>query len=337
MHMNNFDIDVLADQCLEDTQLFGVMFVLLSKCNHNCVHCYLPEHSCLGLPSEVVCRVMDEARSLGALNVTFTGGEILLRDDLLKLITYARSKYMRVFLMSNGYALNEEYINKLAELYISEFSTTVYSMDAEVHDRITRVPGSLQQTLRNISLLKCHNIDITVKTPLMEYNKYAYREVEAFARENGFSFRTTPTIFSKTNGESTPHDFEISSDLQTIVQETDCLNARYRGELVTKNNGEIPCSAGHSNICINFDGTVWPCNTLTLPVGNILEQSLTNIWKNSDALNSWRRHCKQIPDKCSHCHLYKQCVRCPGLAFMEDGNLYGCSSSAKRIAEQRKK
>lgn len=57
---------------------------------------------------------------------------------------------------------------------------------------------------------------------------------------------------------------------------------------------------------------------------------------NSTILNEWREQCKQISDKCLNCYLYDKCVRCPGLAFMEDGNLYGCSSSAKRIAEQRK-
>lgn len=334
--MENFDIDVLAGQCQEDTQLFGIMFVLLSKCNHNCVHCYIPEHSSNGLLGETVCRAIDEARDLGALNVTFTGGEILLRADLIDLIGYARSKYMRVFLMSNGYALNERYIKKLADLHISEFSTTIYSMDSSVHDRITRVPGSQKKTIQNIAILKQHNIDVTVKTPLMEYNKFAYREVEAFARDNGFSFRTTPTIFSKTNGETTPHNFEICSDLQEIVQETDRINERYRGELAAQNNGDIPCSAGHSNICVNFDGTVWPCNTLTLNVGNILEQSLKEIWTNSKTLNDWRKHCRRVPEKCSNCHLYNHCIRCPGLAFMENGDLYGCSSSAKRIAEQRK-
>ncbi|MBE6758749.1 MAG: radical SAM protein [Ruminococcaceae bacterium] len=334
--MENFDIELLTQQCKNDTQLFGIMFVLLSKCNHDCVHCYIPGHCSDGLPKEIIFRVIDEARALGALNVTFTGGEILLRKDLLELISYARSKHMRVFLMSNGYALDEEYVRKLADLYISEFSTTVYSLNAKIHDKITRVEGSLKKTLGNISLLKKYNIDITVKTPLMEDNKYEYREVEKYARENGFAYRTTPTIFSKTNGDTEPHDFQICSDLDTIVRETDRVNEQYRGELISRNDGGIPCSAGHSNICINFDGTVWPCNTLTLNVGNIWTQSLRDIWMSSKELIDWRKLCTQVPEKCASCELHSWCIRCPGLAYMEDKDLYGCSSSAKRIAEVRK-
>lgn len=335
VRMESFNIDALAEQCQEDTQLFGIMFVLLSKCNHNCIHCYIPEHSSDGLSSEVICRLIDEARELGALNVTFTGGEILLRPDLIDLVRYARSKFMRVFLMSNGYALTEGIIKELAALHISEFSTTIYAMDPIVHDKITGVPGSFHKTMCNVALLKKRGIDVTVKTPLMEYNKFSYRDVESFARKNGFSFRTTPTIFSRTNGDRTPHHFEIRDNLRQIVHETDRINKQYRGELVVQNNGEIPCSAGHSSICINYDGIAWPCNTLTLDVGNILKQSLRDIWINSEPLNEWRRKCRKIPHKCADCYLYSRCVRCPGLAYMEDDDLYGCSSSAKKIAEQR--
>ena len=333
--MDDFNIDDLIEQCKKDTKLFGIMFVLLSKCNHNCVHCYIPGHNSNGLSTDTIKRCIDEARSLGALNITFTGGEVLLRDDLLELVEYARLKYMRVFLMSNGYALDPEYIAKLADLYISEFSTTVYSMDADIHDKITRVPGSLRKTLENISLLKKHRIAVTIKTPLMEYNKFAYRDVEEYARSNGFNFRTSPSIFSKTDGEATPHNYEIQTDLRTIVSDTDRINANYRGEIISQNNGDIPCIAGHSNICVNYDGRVWPCNTLPLTVGNIHTESLEDIWYHSTALNEWRRKCTHIPKPCQTCKLHTHCVRCPCLAYMEDGDLYGCSSAAKRIAEQR--
>lgn len=333
--MDHFDVDVLIDQCKEDTTLFGIMFVLLSKCNHNCVHCYIPGHDCGGLSTGIIKRTIDQARNLGALNVTFTGGEILLREDLMELIQYARSKYMRVFLLSNAYALDEQYVRQLAGLFISEYSTTVYSMNPTVHDHITRVSGSLHRTLQSISLLKKYNIDVTVKTPLMEYNKFAYREVEEYARTNGFNFRTSPSIFSKTDGETSPHSYEICSDLNTVVRETDLINARYRGEIISQNNGGIPCIAGHSNICVNYDGNVWPCNTLPLTVGNIHSQSLEEIWNHSDALIAWRVMCRQLPELCRDCALHSRCTRCPGLAYLEDGDLYGCSSAAKRIAEQR--
>ena len=81
--MKNFKLDELSDKCKENCVLFNVMFVLLSACNQDCVHCYIPEHNKLGLETSKIKNLIDEARSLGALNVTFTGGEVFVRKDFL--------------------------------------------------------------------------------------------------------------------------------------------------------------------------------------------------------------------------------------------------------------
>ena len=70
-------------------------------------------------------------------------------------------------------------------------------------------------------------------------------------------------------------------------------------------------------------------------VGNIKETTLSDIWENSEKLKEWREKAVLKIDKCEKCYLKSKCTRCPGLAYMEDGDLYGCSMSAKRIAENR--
>lgn len=333
--MKEFMLDALAENCKSNCQLYNVMFVLLSQCNENCVHCYIPEHTNPGLPTDKVNSLIDEARALGAMNVTLTGGEILLRKDLLEIIAYARSKYMRVFLMSNGFALDEATIAELANLHIANFSTTIFSMNPEINDAITRKRGSLEKLLGNIQLLKKHGIKVTVKTPLMKMNCDSYRDTYEYARKNGFEYRTTATIFSKINGDTSPHNLEITDELTRVVRETDAINALYRKESIHNRSGKIPCSAGFSNICINYDGTVWPCNTLTFAVGDVYQQSLEEIWNRSDKLSYWRTIAALTPIECESCEIAEKCTRCPGLAYMENGDLLGCSTSAKRVASCR--
>ena len=337
--MEQFSLESLAKSCQNKDQLFNIMFVLLSQCDQNCIHCYIPEHKQAGLSTDKVKSLIDEARNLGALNVTFTGGEILLRKDLLELIAYARSKYMRVFLMSNGYSLTEEYCKKLGELYISGFSTTIFSMNSDIHDRITQKPGSLHRVLGNIEYLKqyCPGCEITIKTPLMDLNRFEYRDVQKYAESNGFTFRSSPSIFGKTDGDDAPHQLEVNEcDLPVIVKETDEINSVLLGNIF-KQDGDVICSAGHSNICVNFTGDVWPCNTLTMPVGNVFENTLKEIWNASPKLMEWRRISRKSPDVCGKCQLASKCVRCPGLAYMENNDINGCSTTAKRIAVARHK
>jgi MoaA/NifB/PqqE/SkfB family radical SAM enzyme len=218
--MSTIDISALSEKCKQDKRLFNVLIVLLSACNQECIHCYIPEHKNIGLPLDVVKRIIDEARELGALNVTLTGGEIFVRKDIFNIIEYAKNKGMRVFLMSNASMPTKEQIKKLYELGIAEFSTTLFSMDEHIHDKITLCPGSWAQTMRNIKRLKEYNIPVTVKTPLMEMNKHAYKDVEKFAEENGFNFMSTTTIFAKSDGDTSPCDLGIQSDLCTIVRDT---------------------------------------------------------------------------------------------------------------------
>lgn len=332
--MKNFKLDVLSDKCKENCKLYNVMFVLLSACNQDCVHCYIPEHNAIGLPKQKIFDLIDEARELGALNITFTGGEVFVRKDFLELVNYARSKYLRVFVLSNGSLVDEEKAQALIDAHISGFSTTIFSMNENIHDSITKSRGSLKKTLKAIDMLKAGGIEITIKTPLMELNKFEYKDIEKYAKENGFIYRITATIFSKYDGDDTPHDLEIKNDLPQIVKDVDALNNIYF-EGRTENKSDIPCSAGFSNICINYDGTVWTCNTLTLEVGNVLKTPLKEIWNKSKVLNDWRDKARKKLDICEKCELKKNCNRCPGLAYMEDGNLYGCSQSAKKIAECR--
>lgn len=94
------------------------------------------------------------------MNVSLTGGEIFLREDLFDIIEYARNLYMRVFLLSNATLLNEQIAARLADLSIANFSTSIYSLDENVHDNITGKKGSLKSTLKNIQLLKEYNIEV---------------------------------------------------------------------------------------------------------------------------------------------------------------------------------
>jgi radical SAM protein with 4Fe4S-binding SPASM domain len=331
--MNEIDINALSEKCKQDKKLFNILIVLLSSCNQDCIHCYIPEHKSYGLPLDTVKKCIDEARELGALNVTLTGGEIFVRKDIYDIIEYAKIKGMRVFLMSNASLLTTADVKKLYELGIAEFSTTLFSMDPEIHDAITLCPGSFNKTMSAIMDMKNYGIPVTIKTPLMEINKYAYKNVEKFAEENKFNFMSTTTIFSKSDGDTSPHDLGIQSDLCTIVRETRKLQEKYRDEAITFEKEGIPCGAGFNSISVNYDGTIWPCNSLFLNCGNVFTDSLVDVWHNSEILNEWRKKAIEPVVPCQTCNLKNKCLRCPGMALLEDNDLYGCSSSAKKIAE----
>jgi radical SAM protein with 4Fe4S-binding SPASM domain len=311
----------------------SVTLELNTTCNFRCKHCYIPKHIENGLEFEKIQMIFQELRNLGTLNITLTGGEVFLRDDILSIIEYARQLGFRIFILSNGSLVNEETAKKLSDLYISEFSTTIFSMNKNINDKITGKKGSLNKIMLGLKELKKNNVRVFVKCPITNINVDTYREVEKYAKDNQFRFMISPVIFSKIDGDSSNHALRIDAvNLQRIIEDYDRLNCKNLPKVIDDN---VPCTAIHYSMFINSKGEVYPCNSLLSKIGTIFESTITEIWNNSTEL----RYLQSIKNnnllECRKCTYKKYCERCPGLALLEDKNILGCSSIARKNAVAR--
>lgn len=93
---------------------------LTYRCNHRCFFCSCPWEDQPSLKEEELSldewkRIFVTVSKLGVEHVTFSGGEAILRDDLLELIDFAHTQNLSVGLISNGKRLNGEYLRALAD------------------------------------------------------------------------------------------------------------------------------------------------------------------------------------------------------------------------------
>lgn len=311
----------------------SAMIELLTQCNLRCKHCYIPAHINQGLDFEKMNSLLYELRDIGVLNITFTGGEIFLHPHIMDYIALARKLHMRVFLLSNGTLLNENIVKDLSELHVAEFSTTMFSLYHEVHDFITSHQGSLTMLLKNLQLLKKYNVPVKVKTPLLDVNAFAYREVKAYCEENGFLFMTSPLIFSKTDGDDAPIQLRISDDkLPIVLKETDQLDQRGKEHLYRY---EHPCTALFYTISIDANGDVYPCSSLRYKIGNVFDNTLAQIWNDSEDLKFIQSIKNSNLNECNNCKYKKFCIRCPGMVYSETGSILSCEPFTKQLAKIR--
>lgn len=303
---------------------------LLDMCNLKCEHCYLPEHTSPGLSTQQAKDILDDMRRAGVLNVTLTGGEIFVRKDIFEIIEYARNLNMRVILLTNATLLDEEKIIKLKDLYVAEVSTSMFSMDAKRHESITGVKGSLDMLMKNLKLLKKHGIKVQVKTPLMEKNKFDYKEIKQYCEENHFDYRFSARIFSKNDGDESPKNMKVSfSDLNQIICDYDENEGK---ELFST---EVTCGALRYSLSVDSKGNVFPCNSYPVCVGNVFKTSIIDIW-NSEEYRKIRNIKQSDLENCVKCNLQEYCKRCPAMAYRDKGNFYACDEDAKSWAICRK-
>jgi len=275
---------------------------------------------------------LDQLAAAGVFFLTISGGEPLIRPDIFEIIEYARALRFNIKLKTNAIIIREKQARRLRELNVEQVQISVYSHRAEVHDGISKVPGSLDRTIRGIRFLKSHGIKVTIANVLIKGNLHDAEGVRQLAAEVGAHYTLDPTITPMMNGDSDLLRLRISSkNLRDVFQNSDlvgnveefCAPPPAVDEEVMEG---YPCSAGHTAAYISPRGEVHPCVQFPVSCGNVRTQNFLDIWKNSPQLKEVRSIRGKDLTTCSSCNHLGTCTRCPGLAWME-GNMRGPSTA----------
>ena len=120
-------------------------------------------------------RIIDEAVALGIPKVTVSGGAPFSYPHCWDILDYLHERNLAVNLFTNALALNSsEKIRRLARLGLRQLSVSIYSTDAEVHDQITRRPGSWEQSMKVLREMAEWPVPLNLKTPVFRLNTRTY-------------------------------------------------------------------------------------------------------------------------------------------------------------------
>ncbi|MEQ1886572.1 MAG: radical SAM protein [Bryobacteraceae bacterium] len=303
------------------------------RCNERCIHCYLDHEDHGEMTTAEILDVLDQLASAGVFFLTISGGEIFMRRDFFEILDRARALRFCVKLKTNGVMIHEEDAKRLAEAAIDSVQISIYSHRPEVHDRITKLPGSLKKSVEAARLLRKHGIKVFFANVLMKGNSGDYRGVQQLAADNDVNFSIDPTLTPMMDGNRDVLDLSITPEElhavfrdPTLVPEEENMCAPPAGPLGEEDaHVTLPCSAGHTACYVSPYGDVYPCVSFPLPSGNLRKQKFIDIWKHSPQLEEVRSITVSQLQGCSTCVHGSSCTRCPGLAYME-GNMRGPST-----------
>ncbi len=114
------------------------------RCNERCVHCYLDHDDHGEMSTEEIKNILDQLCDAGVLLLTLSGGEVLMRRDFFEIVEYARRLQFNVKIKTNGVMIKTAEAQRMRQLGIEQIQISVYSHRPEVHDAITKLPGSLR-------------------------------------------------------------------------------------------------------------------------------------------------------------------------------------------------
>jgi radical SAM protein with 4Fe4S-binding SPASM domain len=294
---------------------------LTFRCQNNCVHCYAGgPHATPELTTQQWKHVIDKLKHIGVFIVTFTGGEPTLREDLPELLTYAQNRGIVTGLITNGRRLQDQsYVKTLETAGLDFVQITLESHTAAVHDKITGVPGSWQETVQGIKNAVDTQIYVTTNTTLNQHNAASFLATVDYVKELGVAaFGCNSIIYS---GKAVAIKDEFALPLETLRELLPQIRDKARQhdlrflwytptqycrlDPVKLGLGVKACTAALVNMCVGPSGDVYPCQSYFSSLGNILTDDWKKLWNHPLALQLRER--QYVEPKCKDCPQLQVC------------------------------
>lgn len=302
---------------------------LTSACDHRCAHCYVVWNANQHTKKDYPMGQLDTSRYMemmskavfesGATHLTLTGGEPLLRKDVMEIVAHAGKLVPSVRLVTNGSHISATRATVLKQHNVKSIQVTLLSQNRDTHNRL-KGASCFDDTVRAVVDVKEAGILVNVCFVAMKENCAEFEGVLELAYALGIRQiaynRMSPCGWAVDDIERLmPTPEQIEHNLRTANN----IGPKYGIKVVTampippcliriqkyKNIKFGFCSAGSEkpNYVIDPLGNVRTCNLSSQILGNILEQSFQKIVKHKYVNELGRR----VPKMCLGCYYEKRC------------------------------
>ena len=282
-------------------------------CNQKCVHCYAAGQALSDeeeLTADEWKKILDRCRAAGIPQVTFTGGEPTMREDLFELISYARWFISR--LNTNGIRLTPDYCKKLRKAELDSVQITFYSADPEAHNRLVGA-ARYEETLAGIKNALAAGLSVSINTPLCALNRDYVKTLELLHGLGVIYVTCSGLITTGSAARAASEALQLESEeLEKILRQAVAYCHQNGMEIAFTSPGwldeqvfeelNIPspsCGACLSNMAVTPGGNAVPCQSWLSdqPLGNMLTDDWKEIW-DSETCQNRRAFSAQLTGEC---------------------------------------
>ncbi|MGD9014633.1 MAG: radical SAM protein [Candidatus Omnitrophota bacterium] len=321
----------LGKQVLAERIPINGSFELTFRCNLRCTHCYcnLSANNQAAIEKELstekVFDIFDQIAESGCLWLLLTGGEPFLRKDFLEIYTYAKKKGLLISLYTNGTLITPEIADYLAEWPPHEVEITLYGSNQETYEKITGVPGSFKRCQIGIDLLLQRKIPLSLKTMVMNLNCGDLSKMKEYAQKLGVGFRFDPELNPRLDAGNNFNNLRLSPEEVVRLDLDDEKRANAWQDVCLrliqpfKSDKLYVCGAGVHTFHIDPYGKMNACMLSRFESYDLHLYSFKEIWNRYIPQHLSLEAQGDYP--CGKCELISLCGRCPGWAWLENGNL----------------
>lgn len=284
------------------------------RCNLKCIHCYSQSRD-IEYPGELTTAeakaMLEDLAQYGAPVILFSGGEPLMREDLMELAHFAKARGLRAVISTNGTLITREKARELKSVGLSYVGVSLDGM-RETNDRFRAVEGAFDMAIQGIRNCLAEGIKVGLRFTINRGNAQDIPDIFELIYSEGiprvcfyhlvYAGRGSKLIKEDLNHEETRrvvdliidktremHDRGHKLEVLTVDNHADgpYLYLRLRREnpkraaevyeLLQMNEGN---SSGKGIACISWDGAVHPDQFWRhVILGNVKDRPFSEIWE----------------------------------------------------------
>jgi len=298
---------LIQNWLFKEARPLAVTLSVTKQCQLECIHCSAasPNETGPDLSFTELERVIRESVDLGVSNITFTGGEPLLRKDIEELVALVARLNTVALIFTNALALSEQKALSLKKAGLTAVFISLDSPDPEEHDRLRGMKGSFQAVREGVKNAIGAGLAVCLSTYATNESvkKKALSKITSLAADWGVH---EISVFDAIPTGRMIQDEEIILTEQShlaICKEAKKLNRLYNGRLriVTQSWTNtrsgiailIGCIAGHLQFHVTSDGEFTPCDFTPLTFGNVRSNSVEHLWRKVIEHSAYNHHCRK--------------------------------------------
>jgi radical SAM protein with 4Fe4S-binding SPASM domain len=305
-----------------------IMLQVTNACNLKCKHCYADagKRKTNELTLEEIKNVIDDVATMkdpdkmGKINVT--GGEPLLRDDILDITSYISKRGLMVDFSTNGLLLTDEVLESFCKLDRIALSISLDGATKSTHEYM-RGPDTFLRTINILKKVKEYELELGITFVVHKKNFHELEKLFQLCKrmkinsiniinanylgrmlENSIEPVPELNLFKRlfSLSQKNPDYYKLMSRImyiQTVAAIKSGMKAEY-------------CGVGyHKSMYVDSIGDIYPCpNThfSEFKLGNVRKNKISKIWNISTKLYKLRNlSVDKMNKKCSNCYIRYYC------------------------------
>lgn len=319
---------------------------ITERCNLRCSHCYQDAYSGKELGFRDLLGILEQFKDLLQFwklkpgnppvrgHITITGGEPFVRRDFLDLLEIfsANRQHFSFAILTNGSFIERAMARRLRKMGPSFVQVSIEGTRT-THDKI-RGSGNYERTVSALKHLVRERILTFISFTAHRENFREFTEVARMAQRlrvsRVWADRLIPWGTGSGKKENVLTPKETQEFFEIMKKARNQASRRWFGrteiamhralQFLVAGGRPYHCTAGDTLVTVQPNGDLYPCRRMPIPVGNLLETPLIELYFNSNLFQALRNR-NLISEKCLDCFYSKLCrggLKCLSYAMTGD-------------------